>query len=138
MINVFLCGITIAGDEIPGWVLKGMLSVETSSYYDEDGNITYIDRRIGKAGERGPFQMTRIAFDEVSTLGEKFSDLGNNTKFAEEMAIRYLRWLYENHAGKSWKRAVAMYNTGPCGYYRKKSRGDRYACRVYAKGTETA
>ena len=44
--------------EIPAWVERGILAVESRSAIDADGLINYVDRRTGEAGERGPYQMT--------------------------------------------------------------------------------
>lgn len=105
--------IGLAQDRPPEWVIRGILKTETRSYYREDGSIKYIDMRRGSAGERGPFQMTRGAFNQVKRRGEEFWKIEVDRTFAEEMAIRYLHWL-DTHYGKgNWYRNVEMYNAGP-------------------------
>lgn len=102
-------------DEVPEWVLKGILKVETKSSYREDGSIKYVDKRRGTHGERGPFQMTRIAFDQIKLPGEQFWQIETDKVFAEQCAMRYLCWLYDTTAKKSWRRAIQQYNAGPYG-----------------------
>jgi hypothetical protein len=129
-----LLGHVVAAEEaMPEWVLHGILSVETQSYY-ENGSIVYIDTRRGKAGERGPFQMSRVAFNQVSEPGESFASLETDTVFAEKLAVRYLQWIYDNYGRGSWSRTVAMWNTGPSGYHSHRSKGDRYAEKVRSRG----
>jgi len=118
---------------MPKWVLHGILYMETRSYYEQDGTLTYVDQRRGRSGERGPFQMTRIAFRQVAKAGEVFADLETDKTFAKEVAIRYLNWLHTNYPG-SWEKTVAMWNTGPTGYRSNKRRGDRYAEKAKTYG----
>ena len=102
---------------IPSWILHGMLMQESSSYYDANGKIVFVNkkrRHINQA--RGPFQMLRIAFDEISRPGESYTRLDKNTEYAEELAVRYLLYLYNGSAKQNWKRAIGMYNQGPTGY----------------------
>ena len=53
-VMLVLSGTVFAGEkvEIPAWVMHGILSVETRSYYDESDIIQYVDMRRGKAGEQ--------------------------------------------------------------------------------------
>lgn len=97
----------------PAWVVEGILYQETRSYYRADGNIKYVDTSRGAAGEYGPFQMTRIAWRQIRRKGEPFWKLETDTKYAEELAVRYLVWL-DTHYGKGdWHRNIEMYNAGP-------------------------
>jgi len=98
---------------IPDWILPSILAVETSSYYNSDGTITYVDRRTGSAGELSCFQITRNAFDTVAHKGESFRRMATDTQYAELLASRYLWWIYEHTAGRNWDRAVMQYNCGP-------------------------
>lgn len=86
---------------------------ESSSNYKEDGTINYVDRKVGEHGELGPFQMTRIAFDTVKHEGERFDRLAKDTEYAEELAARYLKWIYTHTAKRNWNTAVGHYNAGP-------------------------
>jgi len=97
--------------EVPLWVLKGILSVETRSSYRRDGTIMYVDRRRGRAGEVGPYQVRRIAFEEVKMTGERFYDMERDPIFAEVIACRYLAKLYNRH--HRWDVAIQEYNAGP-------------------------
>jgi hypothetical protein len=105
--------IALRAEEVPLWVMKGILRVESSSYYDSEGNIRYVDRKVGRAGELGPFQITRVAYLQVKRKGEPdFRYLQNNAKLSEAIAIRYLLWLRKNYAS-NWYEAIGMYNAGP-------------------------
>lgn len=103
---------------VPQWVLEGIIGRETKSYYSKNGNIVWVDRRRGKAGERGPFQMTPIAFRQVEKNFRKFSKLEKDLVYSETMAIKYLLYLYNEHANRDWETAIGMYNTGPSNYFR--------------------
>jgi hypothetical protein len=115
---------------LPDWILPGVLAIETRSYMNEDGVIIYVDKRVGRAGEYGPFQMTRDAFNLMKKKGEKFERLKKDMPFAEEIAARYLFWIYNNKARRDWTRAVAMYNEG----FRPSDVGYGYAQRVREAG----
>lgn len=105
--------------QVPQWVLEGIIGRETKSYYSKNGNIVWVDRRRGKAGERGPFQMTPIAFRQVEKKNfSKFKKLEKDLVYAESMAIKYLLYLYNEHADRNWETAIGMYNTGPSNYYK--------------------
>jgi hypothetical protein len=121
---------------IPEWILTGILKHESRSYYDENADIVYIDKRIGKDGERGPFQMRKICFDEVSKRGEKFVKLSKDMSFAEELTVRYLLYLFNGPAKNNWRVAVGMYNTGPTNYRRYPRAAANYYNEVKAKGTK--
>jgi hypothetical protein len=101
---------------VPEWVLKGILMTESSSYYRKDGSIKYVNRTTGSAGDSGPFQMKKCAFDDVDKKGEKFSKLKTDTKFAEKKACDYLLYLYNNFANRNWDKTIMMYNQGIKGY----------------------
>lgn len=98
---------------IPVWVMPGILATETKSYYANTGQIVYRDKRRGTSGERGCFQMTKRAFDQVKRRGEQFWMIEQDTVFAAEMAWRYLHWLNDNYGHGNWDRVVEMYNAGP-------------------------
>lgn len=134
LLLVAMCSI-FAG-EPPDWTLVGILAKETqSSYATAPGTpITYVDRRVGKDGELGPFQMTQEAFDQVSTPAEAFTRLKTDTRYAEKKAKEYLCWLYDNGAKHDWSIAVAMYNVGPTGWRRLHSRAIAYLRSVRRLG----
>ena len=69
-------------------------------------------------GERGPFQMRRVCFDQVSEDGEQFWKLEKDMNYAQDLTERYLLYLYNGPAHKNWNVAVGMYNTGPSNYDR--------------------
>lgn len=113
-ILVLLIGVAPAAEnEVPAWVLAGILKQETRSTYNADDSINYVDRRRGAAGERGPFQMTYRAWKQIRQPGETFASLSTDTKYAEQAAMRYLLWLYNNSAHQSWAHAIQGYNAGP-------------------------
>lgn len=94
-------------------MIDGILYVETRSYHRADGTIRYVDMSRGAAGEYGPYQMTRAAFKQVKKRGEQFWMLETDTKFAEELAIRYMKWLDKHYSHGDWHRMIEMYNAGP-------------------------
>ena len=93
--------------EVPQYILKGIAYVETKSYY-RNGTLVYVDRRTGRAGDTGPFEMTPVAFKTVRKVGESLSRCSIDAKLAEDLAVRYLLWLYEGPAGRSWDRAWGL------------------------------
>lgn len=121
-----------AAEPMPAWVLPGILAVETRSHYRPDGSIDYVDRRVGAAGERGPFQMTRDAFDLVAKPGERFEELANDHDFAEALARRYLQLLWRTFSDRDWFVAAGRWNAGPHGRW---SRLFAYAKRAQQAGT---
>lgn len=132
---VLLCApLAAAADatvDVPDWVMAGILTVETGSHYDARGAIVYVDQRIGAAGERGPFQMTRDAFDLIKHAGESFEDLSTDLVLAESCCRRYLRLLFRAYADRDWFTAAGRWNAGPHGPW---VRLWRYAKRVQIAG----
>ena len=99
----------MTAQEIPAWVTKGILARESSSYY-KGNTLVYVDQTRGYDGERGPWQMTPIAWRDIGSPG-RFMDLQTNHEFARECYQAYIRKLYKR-AG-SWDLAVEWYNAGP-------------------------
>lgn len=118
---------TAVAEEVPAWVLRGLLAVESSSSYLPDGSIRYVDRRRGKADERGPFQVTPSTFRLYAKAGERIEWLEEDTAFAERFTRRILVRIYQRQ--RSWSRALSVYNTG-----RVCSRGNIYAEEIGKKG----
>ena len=111
---ILLAATTLAfAESVPAWIPRGILYVETRSSYREDGTIRYVDKRRGGSGERGAFQITRCAFEQVRCRGEQYWRVEVDTAFAEEIACRYLKWLYDNSARGDWDLAIQYYNAGP-------------------------
>jgi hypothetical protein len=102
--------------------LNGIAKVETNSYL-QNGTFYYVDQRRGRAGERGPYQMTRKAFEQIKQPGDSFSRLETDDYYARMMARRYLIWLHNNSARGDVALAIQFYNAGPNNYsyryYRK-------------------
>jgi hypothetical protein len=117
LLTTLLCSAINAQEriDIPHWVLAGILRVETGSFYKKDGSIRYVNKQRGRAGERGCFQIMEVAFKQVRHRGEQFWQIEQDTVFCEEIAWRYLTWLYQHNAKGSWKRAIEKYNAGPRG-----------------------
>ena len=113
--------------------MRGILAQETRSRLTSADQVVYVDRRRGAAGERGPTQIRRIAFDQVKKPGEQFGQLECNTEFALEITERYLLWL--RGAVGSWEGAVRAYNAGLGGYQGGAGRG--YYQDVMRKGNRT-
>lgn len=116
----------LRNNNVPEWVICGILKTETKSYYNEDGYIVYVNRKRGTSGERGPFQVTPDAFKQVAKRGEKFYKIEKDMVLAQAIAERYLLYLYNNFANNKWEVAIKMYNTGPHNYYHLFSARERY------------
>jgi hypothetical protein len=101
---------------IPEWILRGILATESRSYYDDNFNIVYVDKRIGTSGERGPFQLTPIAFKQIRKKGEIHSKVMKDMTYAQDLTERYLLYLYNGPARKDWEITIRMYNGGPSNY----------------------
>jgi hypothetical protein len=108
-----------AGEPLPSWIMPGIAMRETSSYY-LDGYLIYVDRRIGAAGELGPWQMKPGTLAMVFPKW-KADTLRTNVFRAELATVSYLRWLRQRTG--SWAEAVGCYKTG---LY-----GDRAVGRLY-------
>jgi hypothetical protein len=112
-------------DSVPLWIRKGQLMKESSSYYNEDGTIKYVNKKRGgnnsRKGAIGPFQVLRIAFDHMkkehpATLKfRRYEEMQTDTKLNEEVACMYLLYIYNGRANKNWNTAIMMYNAGPWG-----------------------
>lgn len=109
---------------VPLWVLQGIAKVETRSTLQSDGSIDYVDRRVGKSGDSGVFQMTRIAFRDIALPGEKFSRIKTDPEFARTLAERYLCKLHKRY--KNWDATISAYNAGRPGT----NAGTRYLNKV--------
>lgn len=120
-------------DLMPAWILPGILAVETSSRY-EDGAIVWVNHMIGSHGERGAFQITERAFQDVRQPGETFGRLGRSPAFGEVIAIRILTMHYR--ATGSWERAVVRYHLGANGarFANLHAEGQRYLDAVRSAG----
>lgn len=135
LIALLLLGVLHAADDMPFWVLPGILATETHSYYRTDGSICYVDRRTGAAGELSCFQITPQAFREIARGGETFGRIATDTAFAEALARRYLQWIYDKKANGDWLRAVGMYNAGFGTDRRSINRRIAYLNKVRVAGT---
>ncbi|HAB17334.1 MAG TPA: transglycosylase SLT domain-containing protein [Verrucomicrobiota bacterium] len=125
-----LSGFLAAAEEVPNWVLHGILGVETSSFYKPDGSVHYTNRKRGRHGELGPWQMTRAAFLKVHQKGDRFDRLAQDTAYAQTLAARYLLWV-NAQVGGNWDRTVRAYNVGVKGSQRS-DRGSDYLDDVRA------
>lgn len=131
ILTLLLTGIAHAQEDppeaygIPSWVLIGIAKVETQSYWDDQGKFHYVDKRDGKDGEKGPFQIMPSTFREVRKRGEELSRVRSDLRLALAVTCRFLQRLYA--ATGSWDRAVSCYNTGLNG---SPSRGAQYLLLV--------
>jgi len=98
--------------DVPDWCLRGILAVETSSYYRTDGSIAYINHRTSSAGAIGATQIKSIALRTVHLSSMRYQ-IATEPGAAEYAATIYLRWLYRRTG--SWPQAVAWYGVGPDG-----------------------
>ena len=95
---------------VPRWIVAGILAQETKSTLRPDDSIRYVDKRRGAAGERGPTQLKRIAFDQVKRPGEAYWRVETDLDFALDITERYLLWLRKQTG--SWREAIQAYNAG--------------------------
>lgn len=138
LLNVFLALLLLAivalrncasgADEVPPWVMRGLLHVETSSYYD-GGRIVYVNQRRGRAGEVGAFQATPAT---LRLYGFSPSLFEQDTVYAERVT-RAILSRYRLTTG-TWFGAVAAWNCGLAG--RERARAIRYATQVSIAGGE--
>jgi hypothetical protein len=133
LIIALLIASAITAQEIPAWVERGILFTESRSSFNADGTLNYVDKRTGKAGELGPYQMTIAAFNIVAKNGEKFTDLKRDRTLARECFQRYITWLYLNYSNESWIIAATRWNVGPHGNI---SQGAQYIKSVIEAGTK--
>ena len=126
LVLLLLCSLAVA-DDVPAWVLRGMLSVESSSSYRPDGSILYVNRKRGAAGERGPFQVLPSTFRLYAKPGETLDRLETDPAFAEAFTRRILTSLYAQH--RSWVLVLSVYHRG-----RVCLSGKTYAHRVAFRG----
>jgi hypothetical protein len=100
---------------VPEWLVRAIAMVETRSWCDGGiaGSWIYVDRRIGKAQERGIMQMTPDAFDLVVAhyrlRGYVLSDL-DKPRTAVRFGCLYLVYLRQHCA--SWDQAIEAWNCG--------------------------
>lgn len=110
-------------DSIPLWIRKGQLMKESSSYYNEDGTIKYVNRNRGgnnsRRGAIGPFQILRIAWDHMKKehptelKGRRYEEMQTDLKLNEMVAAMYLLYIYKERGHNNWNTAVMLYNAGP-------------------------
>lgn len=89
-------------------LLPAIAWVETRSYYDEREFI-YRDRRDGAAGERGPYQISKIACKQVSGDWLHMRD----PKVCETACINYCRYLLKATKAEDLYTLAGHYNGGP-------------------------
>lgn len=94
--------------EVPAWIMPAIAYQETRSYVLSDGSIRYVDQRVGKAGERGPWQMKPIALRQVHLSAWRWL-ICEDMAAAEYAATLYLRWCYR--CTGSWWAAVGRYHS---------------------------
>lgn len=112
-------------EDVPLWIRCGQLMKESSSYYNADGSIKYVNKTRGgnnsRRGAIGPFQVLRIAFDHMKKIhptslkSRHYTEMLTDTKLNEEVACMYLLYIYNGRANKNWNTTVMMYNAGPWG-----------------------
>ena len=104
---------TATATEIPPYILPAILKVETKSYFDERGAIIYVERKDGLAGEYGPYQVTKAAFDQIYKGRRPRSDLKKDMQFATMITTLYLLWLHKHYGKGDWNKTIQYYNAGP-------------------------
>ena len=97
---------------VPAWVVRGIAAQETRSRWSGVGEIRYVDRRDGAAGEVGPWQISPVA---LSTLGAYHlrDRIRQEPLLAESITRAWLLHLHD--IVHSWPAAVRAYNAGLAG-----------------------
>lgn len=120
------------GADIPDWVLRGIARVETSSDWRDIGAIDYRDRRIGAAGEVGPWQLSPEALVDLGA-SKKAERIHRDVVLAESLTRAWLLRCHHQAMG-DWYRAVGIFHAGPSGSI---IAANDYAARVRAAGITT-
>lgn len=118
------------GQDVPPWVLRGIAAVETGSAWRDIGDLTYRDRRIGKAGEVGPWQLSPAVLRDLKAYDRR-ARVHADVVFAESLTRAWLLHLHRETG--SWPAAVAAYHAGLGA--RTESFAITYARSVRAAGT---
>ena len=131
-------------DSVPHWIRKGQLMRESSSYYNADGTIKYVNKNRGgnnntRKGAIGPFQVLRCAFDHMKKehpdvlRGRKYEEMQKNLKLNEEVACMYLSYIYNGRGNQNWDTTIMLYNVGPWGTIDRDSRDYLKAVKKFGK-----
>lgn len=116
--------------EVPAWVLRGIASVETNTTWRDMGDLTYRDRRIGDAGEVGPWQLSPAVLRDLKVYDQR-SRIHADPVFAESLTRAWLLRLYR--VTGSWWEVLAAYNGGLRGRF--SAAATDYANRATFAGT---
>lgn len=116
------------GADVPAWVLRGMMAVETSSRFDATGAPVYVNQRRGLAGEVG---ITQAMPRTLRTYGFSPSLFEQDPQYALA-ATSVILTKYRDSTG-SWWQAVAKWRQFTA--YRSPPAQD-YALRVSRAGGE--
>lgn len=106
IIAVLCFCVGLCAQEMPSWVLPGMLHIETTSKYGENG-IVYRNTKRGTSGEVGPFQCLPATLRDFKLSP---SLVEQDSKYAEAAAIKILSHYYS--VTKSWEQAVGAWRKG--------------------------
>lgn len=117
------------GQEVPAWVMRGIAAVETASTWRDIGDLTYRDRRVGGAGEVGPWQLSPDVLRDLRAYDRR-SRVHADVVFAESLTRAWLLHLYG--VTGNWPSAVAAYHGGLGN--RREHFAIAYAQRVRAAG----
>ena len=103
-----------SSEEMPAWVLPGLIARETSSYVQQDGRIRYVVQSRGSAGEVG---ITQALPATLRQHGASPSLFEQDVSYAMRVTAQILAH-YRAKAG-SWESAVAAWRKGLGGRTRK-------------------
>lgn len=117
---------------VPRWILVGILSRESRSYFNCDDQIVYVDKRRSSIGARGPTQILKNAFQDHQYRSERYTWLESDPDFALDMTERIL--LAHKAALGTWEAAIRAYRSGR-GKWASEVAG-RYYADVRALGNE--
>lgn len=94
--------------DMPAWVIKGMLARESSSMLRSDGTVVYVNQRRGIAGEVGATQALPTTLRQFGFSPSLFEQ---DTAYCVAATTRILTG-YRARFG-SWEAAVGAWRKGP-------------------------
>lgn len=95
-------------EQMPAWIIKGMLARESSSVLQPDGSVVYVNQRRGVAGEVGATQALPVLLREHGFSPSLFEQ---DTAYCVDATTRILT-KYRARFG-SWELAVGAWRKGP-------------------------